>query len=906
DFAPDGLVFEPPALLTLTFDPDTLPEETNPFDLMIHVAGAQGWEPIAKSVADPFAGTVTAPIPGFSIYGILPRPPDFAVPNRKPLVLLEAPSEGSVVGEGETVELRARAGDAEDGWLSGDALAWASDLDGALGTGSPLGVSTLSAGGHTITVTATDSDGASRTASTTLTVEAAPNGAPTAEITAPADGSVFQEGESVAFDGSGSSDADGSIVSHLWDFGDGSAPVAGATATHAYPSAGTYTVTLTVEDDGGATGTATITITVEPPNQPPTATIEAPADGDVYPEGSTVTFKGTATDPEDGALTGASLEWTSDLDGALGTGSDVSSSTLSVGTHTITLTATDGDGATGSASVSLTVQGASSISGKIVRNGSRSTFSNVRVELKDDSGAPLDTVETDLSGYSFTDLPSGSYVVAPVRADMPPYRRFVTASKNVSLAPGESLTGLDFDFIVPTVQLRADCPVSPCRIAVGGRTSVSLEVQLDDILPDPVTRARGSLTWPSSLASYVRGSKAPTFWDVNALSESSGTLTADDTDAGGSFNPVTLINVSLEMTAEGNRCLGGNLVSLQTTAPDGSVIEVLDFAVIGVTTSDCLNVVAGAGSNDFTFTTDRDGNQEIYVMKADGTGQTRLTSNAVLDNLPAWSPDGSKIAFRSRRDGNDEVYVMNADGSAQTNLTNNAAVDSWPAWSPDGSQIAFVSGRDGNGEVYVMNADGTSPSRLTTSGAADGEPTWSPDGSRIAFRSFRDGNAEIYVMSADGTGQTRLTDNSVVDEQPAWSPDGSRIAFVSGRDGNSEIYVMNADGTSPSRLTTDAATDEAPAWSADGSQLAFYSSRDGNAEIYVMNADGTGVMRLTNQSRLDFLPDWAAGTPSDQDGDGVANGADNCLWFPNASQSDSDGDGAGDVCDADPSDSAVQ
>ena len=177
---------------------------------------------------------------------------------------------------------------------------------------------------------------------------------------------------------------------------------------------------------------------------------------------------------------------------------------------------------------------------------------------------------------------------------------------------------------------------------------------------------------------------------------------------------------------------------------------------------------------------------------------TRLTYNDGFDLFPVWSPDGRRIAFDSDRDGNWEIYVMNADGSGVTRLTDNDAADGFPAWSPDGRRITFDSDRDGNWEIYVMNADGSGVARLTDNGAADGFPAWSPDGRRIAFESNRDGNVEIYLMNPDGSGVVRLTYNGAADFSPAWSPDGRRIAFYSNRDdGNWDIYVMNAAGEPP-------------------------------------------------------------------------------------------------------------
>jgi Tol biopolymer transport system component len=252
----------------------------------------------------------------------------------------------------------------------------------------------------------------------------------------------------------------------------------------------------------------------------------------------------------------------------------------------------------------------------------------------------------------------------------------------------------------------------------------------------------------------------------------------------------------------------------------------------------------------------RDANWEVYVMNADGSGQTNLTNNAADDEWPSWSPDGRKIAFTSDRNlGNAEIYVMNADGSNPTNLTNNVGVDVEPAWSPDGSKIAFVSTRGGEQDIYVMNANGSGQTALTETTEFEYEPTWSPDGRMIAFESSS-GGGDICTMNADGSGQINLTNNPAWDEAPAWSPDGSRIAFYSDRDGPFEIYVMGPDGRSPFNLTAGPFGAYSPAWSPDGSKIAFMCLADYCKDIYVMNADGSGQTNLTKDCAGSYDPAW--------------------------------------------------
>ncbi len=178
-------------------------------------------------------------------------------------------------------------------------------------------------------------------------------------------------------------------------------------------------------------------------------------------------------------------------------------------------------------------------------------------------------------------------------------------------------------------------------------------------------------------------------------------------------------------------------------------------------------------------------------MDADGGNPMALTTSLGDDTWPTWSPDGTRIAFSSERDGDRELYVMNADGTNDVRLTEHPGPDSKPRWSPDGSKIAFESERDGEWEIYVMNTDGSNQVNLTNSpSSSDHRATWSPDGSRIAFESTRDGNFEIYVMNADGSGVVRLTDSPGQDLSASWSPDGTKILFTSGRAGNLDIYSM--------------------------------------------------------------------------------------------------------------------
>jgi Tol biopolymer transport system component len=260
------------------------------------------------------------------------------------------------------------------------------------------------------------------------------------------------------------------------------------------------------------------------------------------------------------------------------------------------------------------------------------------------------------------------------------------------------------------------------------------------------------------------------------------------------------------------------------------------------------------------------GSSTIFVMNADGSGRHRLARGGSLrkvrsgqrvggDDGYAWSPNGRRLAFLSDRDGNFEIYVVNADGSGERRLTSAPESDGGLVWSPDGRKIAFVRsildryGITTRSEIYVMDADGSGQRALGRGGG----PVWSPDGRKIAFRSERTGKAELFLVNVNGSGLVNLTRNPAADGGPIWSPNGKKIYFVRGRYGKSDVYAMNADGRGARNLSRNPepphdGRDNSPAVSPDGRRIAFVSERSGTQQIYAMNADGSGLRRLTGGS----------------------------------------------------------
>jgi len=310
---------------------------------------------------------------------------------------------------------------------------------------------------------------------------------------------------------------------------------------------------------------------------------------------------------------------------------------------------------------------------------------------------------------------------------------------------------------------------------------------------------------------------------------------------------------------------------------------------------------AFAGPNGrIAFESFRDGPAEVYTMKADDSDERRLTFGGGTD--PAVSPDGEKILFERSGD----VFVINADGTGQTNLTNSSSGEGDPSWSAASDKIVFtktVSASGGNGpatEIFLMNPDGFGQARLTNTQlpgtfVQNSSPVFSPIGeNKIAFASNRTGDSDIYLINTDGSGMTPITFSGTDEAHPSWSPDGKRIAYDSG-----DIFVINADGSNNVRHTFGLSGSE-PTFSPDGKKLTFEGRLSSGAfdRIFTMDADPSAPpsFPLTDNLANNIAPDWgvdlnAVAPQAQDDAFKVKRGKTLTVSAPGVLKNDSDGNG---------------
>lgn len=275
----------------------------------------------------------------------------------------------------------------------------------------------------------------------------------------------------------------------------------------------------------------------------------------------------------------------------------------------------------------------------------------------------------------------------------------------------------------------------------------------------------------------------------------------------------------------------------------------------------------------FAVGSDRAGGQakEVYLMDWDGANVEKITNHKSVSISPAWSADGSRIAYTAfvkrakSATRNADLFMYEIFTGKKWLVSYRQGINSGANFDPDGKHLYLTISQSGTPDIYKLNYDGELVKKLTSGplGALNVEPAVSPDGKKIAFSSDRAGRPMIYLMNSDGSDVRRITLVGKYNSSPAWSPDGKRIAFSSYLDDHFDIFVMDADGSNMIKLTSAKkpngrwADNEDPSFSPDGRHIAYASNRTGKYQIYITDTNGLEERRITSDNANYYKPRWS-------------------------------------------------
>ena len=276
-----------------------------------------------------------------------------------------------------------------------------------------------------------------------------------------------------------------------------------------------------------------------------------------------------------------------------------------------------------------------------------------------------------------------------------------------------------------------------------------------------------------------------------------------------------------------------------------------------------LGGIAGIAETKIYYVSSRGGNKEIWVMDYDGMNARQLTHLGTISLSPHVSPDNSRVAFSSMGQNGWSIRMYSLDLDRMMSFPEWGDTTLSPAWSSDGTKLAFSSSRTSDPEIYVCDATGGGARRLTAFRGPDVSPVWNPKtNAQIAWVSGRTKLPQIYIMDSDGANISRMTDGGYA-ISPSWSPSGQFLTFAwdrkygPGAPGGYDIYVMDIASKRWTQLTHDSGANDFPSWSPDSRHIVFQREQNGHTEIWMMLADGTDQQQLTHGGGSNTMPDWS-------------------------------------------------
>jgi TolB protein len=272
--------------------------------------------------------------------------------------------------------------------------------------------------------------------------------------------------------------------------------------------------------------------------------------------------------------------------------------------------------------------------------------------------------------------------------------------------------------------------------------------------------------------------------------------------------------------------------------------------------------INGIAETHIFYISAKSGTKEVWEMDYDGQGAHQVTHLGAISLSPHVSPDNSRVAFTSLGNGGWSIRMFSLVLNRMVAFQSPGGTTQSPAWSADGTKLAYSSSRSGDTQIYISDANGAGPKAVTAFRGPNVSPTWNPKtGSQIAWVGGRTGLPQIYIADTDGGNVQRMTDGGYA-TSPSWSPNGQFLVFAwdrkygPGAPGGQDIYIMDIASKRWTQLTHDAGRNDFPSWAPDGRHIVFERETNHRPEIWSMLADGTQQQQLTRGGN-NSMPNWS-------------------------------------------------